>query len=120
MMLRAVSTRVRSAAAQSRSASGPAARADLFVELADDGVDHAVEQRLLVGDVVVQRHRLDPELLAEPAHRQRAETLVVGEGHGRLQDEVSAQRLAGGLGHLAAKTRRMTPYPVSLRRKFTA
>ena len=45
---------------------------------ADDGrwispntdVDHGVEQPLLVGDVVVQRHRLDAQASGEGAHRQ--------------------------------------------------
>ena len=41
------------------------------VELGEDVVDHPVEQRLLVGDVVVERHRLDPQLRA-PASASRA------------------------------------------------
>ena len=97
----------------------PAARADLGVQLPDDGVDHAVEQRLLVGDVVVERHRLDAELLAEAAHRQRTQALVVDQRDRRLEHEVAAQRPLHGLGHLGPDSRRMPTYPVSLQRKFT-
>ena len=35
---------------------------------------------LLAGDVVVERHRLDAELVGELAHRQRLEPAAVGEG----------------------------------------
>ena len=42
-------------------------------------VEHPVEQVLLVRDVAVERHRLEPELLAEPAHRQRLDAGRVGE-----------------------------------------
>ena len=47
------------------------------VDVAQDQVDDAVEDVVLVRHVVVQRHRLDPELLAEPAHGQRADPALV-------------------------------------------
>ena len=50
---------------------------------------------LLVGDVVVERHRLDPERLAELAHAERLEPARVGEGDGGAQHPLPAQRAAG-------------------------
>jgi hypothetical protein len=38
------------------------------VDLGEDDVDHPVEEVVLVGDVVVERHRLDVELLGKLAH----------------------------------------------------
>jgi len=38
------------------------------LDLARDQLDDAVQEVVLVRDVVVERHRLDPELLAEPPH----------------------------------------------------
>ena len=43
------------------------------IDLAEDEVDDAVEDSLLVGEVVVERHRLDAERLAELAHAERLE-----------------------------------------------
>src|SRR3954462_11114682 len=57
----------------------PAVLAGGQLELAEDHVNHAVEQVLLVGDVVVQRHRPAPELLSNPAHAQRLQATGVGE-----------------------------------------
>jgi len=42
-------------------------------------VDHSVEEVVLAGDVVVQGHRLDPERLAELAHAQRPDAVLVGD-----------------------------------------
>ncbi len=49
-----------------------------YRELAYDHFDDAVHNVVLVGDVVVERHRLDPELLAEPAHGKRLEAVLIG------------------------------------------
>lgn len=52
------------------------------LELARDEVDDAVQDLVLVRDVVVQRHRLDPELPGEPPHAEGLDPLCVGEGEG--------------------------------------
>ena len=49
------------------------------LDLADDQLDDAVEQVVLVPDVAVERHRVDAELLAELAHAQRLEAVAIGE-----------------------------------------
>ena len=49
------------------------------VDLARDELDHAVEDVVLVGHVVVQRHRLDAELLGELAHAERLDPTLVGK-----------------------------------------
>ena len=73
------------------------------VDLAEDQVDHAVEDVVLVGDVVVERHRLDAELLREPAHRERADALRVGQRDGGGQRPLPAEGRA---------RRRMSSRPV--------
>jgi hypothetical protein len=65
------------------------------VDLSEDDVDHAVEKIFLVGHVVVQRHRLDPDRLAELAHAQRLGPALVGEGDRGVQDPVPGERGAG-------------------------
>ena len=59
--------------------------------LGQDEVEHAVEEVVLVGDVVVERHGLEAERLAELAHRQRLDPALVGELERRLQDPVAAE-----------------------------
>ena len=46
---------------------------------------------MLVGDVVVERHRLEPEHLAELAHGQRLDSALVDELERRLQDPLAAE-----------------------------
>jgi hypothetical protein len=60
-------------------------------DLAEDDVDHAVEQVVLAGDVVVERHRLDAELLRELAHGHGLEAASVREGDRGTQHPFSAQ-----------------------------
>jgi hypothetical protein len=48
----------------------PAGRARRQLDLAEHQVDEPVQQVRLAGDVVIQRHRLDPDRLAELAHAQ--------------------------------------------------
>jgi hypothetical protein len=57
-------------------------------------VDHALEEVLPTVDVAVERHRLDPELLAELAHRQRGEPVRVDERDRGGDDPIPRQRLA--------------------------
>ena len=68
------------------------------LDLAEDDVDHPVEELLLVGDVVVEGHRARAELVAELAHRQRVDPVARGKRHGGLQHALPAQprsRLGG-------------------------
>ena len=80
-----------SRAARTRRASPSSSRrphveaAHGVVDLAHDDLDHAVEDLLLVGDVVVERHGLDPEPLGERAHGHRLDTGLVRELDGGAQ-----------------------------------
>jgi len=62
--------------------------------LREHEVEEAVDQLVLVGHGVVERHRLEAELLAELAHRQRLEAVLVDEDEGGLEDPLSAERNA--------------------------
>jgi len=62
------------------------------VDLAEDDVDHPVEQVALAGDVVVQRHRLHAERLPQLAHAERGHPGLVGEGYRGAQHPVPVQR----------------------------
>jgi hypothetical protein len=55
------------------------------VDLAHHEIDHAVEDVVLVGHVVVERHRLDTEPLAELAHCERPKARLVDERDGRSE-----------------------------------
>ena len=61
-------------------------------DLAEHDVDHAVEEFALVGDVVVERHRLDAEGLAELAHAQRRDSVLVSERNAGAQHPIARQR----------------------------
>ena len=52
----------------------------------------------LVRQVVVERHRVDPERRGEPAHGQRVDALVVDDPQRRRQDRLPAQPLLAGPG----------------------
>ena len=67
-----------------------AARLDLEVG-ENPGADRA-EQVVLVADVRVEGHRLDAELGAEAAHRQRVDAVGVGEIEGALHHPLAGQR----------------------------
>ena len=71
--------------ARLRMAAPPIGPAVRQVDLAEDEVDHPVHEIVLVGEVVVEGHRLDPELLAELAHRECLEPALVGALDGGLQ-----------------------------------
>jgi len=74
-----------------------------WVDLAEDDVDHPVEEVRLVGDVVVERHRLDFELLGELAHRQLLGPALVGQDDRRTQDAVSVERHPFARGRLGCR-----------------
>jgi hypothetical protein len=64
------------------------------LDLAEDEVDHAVEELVLGRQVVVERHRADAELLGQPAHRQRLDSLAGGELDRSLDDAILVERRA--------------------------
>ena len=67
-------------------------------------VDHGVDQRVLVRQVVVERHRLHAQALRQLAHRQRGHAAGVGQRDGGVhhllarQWRARRQRAAGGRG----------------------
>ena len=63
-------------------------------DLADDAVRHRVEQVVLAAHVGVERHRLDPELLAEPAHADRLDPVAIGKVDGSRDDPFAGERCA--------------------------
>src|SRR5262249_53236732 len=72
------------------------------VDLLHHVLGDAVEDVLLVGDVVVQRHRLGADELAEAAHGERGDALLIGDTYGGPQDAVPGERdarLGGGGGY---------------------
>ncbi len=81
---RAAITWARSAAFQSPGRVGQ-------LDLADDHVRDAIEDLVLVPDVAVERHRIDAELLAEPAHAQGVDALAIGEVDGSPKDALLGQ-----------------------------
>src|SRR5215211_327791 len=76
---------------------GPAHRAPPVLlprrklDLVEDQLDDPVEQVILVRDVVVQRHRLDAQFLAEPAHAQGLDAFGVSEADGGAQHALPCQ-----------------------------
>ena len=65
-------------------------------ELRGDAIGDAREQLVLVGEVLVQGHRLDAELLSQAAHRDRREPLAIGEVDGGVEDPVTRQPPGSG------------------------
>ena len=67
------------------------------VHATEEAVTERVEQRLLVVEVPVERHRGDAELAREPAHADRVDALGVGHGQSAIEDCVAAEgRMVGG------------------------
>lgn len=56
-------------------------------------VDHAVEDRVFVRHVVVERHRLHAQFLRHPAHGDRLHAAAIRDPDRGFQHEASAQRL---------------------------
>jgi hypothetical protein len=70
------------------------------VDLGRDEVDDAVDDLVLPRNVVVERHRLDSELLRDLPHAHRLDPALVGELHRGAQHAIPAQRSALGFrGH---------------------
>ena len=68
----------------------PIGRSGRHDDLAHRGVHDPVQDVVLVGDVVVQRHRLDPELLGELAHADGRGTIA----HAKLEHLTRHQTVA--------------------------
>src|SRR3954469_9021576 len=66
--------------------------------LAEDDVDDAVEDLLLVLDVVVDGHRLHTELVGQGPNGQGADAAPVGHLHRTTQDLVAVEPWTLGLG----------------------
>ena len=74
------------------------------IDLPDDDIDDPIEDVVLVLDMVVERHRVDTELLAELAHADRLAAAPIGEFDGCPEDALLAQRdarsgIRTSLGH---------------------
>ena len=93
----------------------PVGLAGGHLDLARDQLDDAVQEVVLVGHVVVERHRLDPELLAELAHAERLDPAFVRERDRGAQHPLPAQRDAG----LWARVRFVSPCLTNLRCTFS-
>jgi hypothetical protein len=66
--------------------------------LADHVVEHEVQQAVLAADMPVQRRGAGAELLGEPSHAERCETLTVEQMDRRGHDRLPADRLAAAPG----------------------
>ena len=81
----------------------PTARTRWQLNLREDAFDQAVKQGSLVSDVVIDRHRVDPELGTQPAHRQPLEPLFVDDPQGDGEDPLARDN---GRAALASAGRR--------------
>jgi hypothetical protein len=82
---------VRRTAFQSAGSSGGGICSTRGDDLLADHVDDPVQDVRLVLDMVVERHRLDPAVLAERAHRQPFDPALVGEADRRAEDALPRQ-----------------------------
>jgi hypothetical protein len=60
------------------------------IDLGDDEVDHAVEQLIPAGYVLVEGHRDDGQLFGQLAHAQGFDACCVGQGYGAVQRRLQA------------------------------
>jgi hypothetical protein len=67
-------------------------------EVGEDPCDDAVQQRVLAGNVAVQRHQVPVEGLPETAHCQGLGTFGVHDLQGGGRDAVGAHARAAALG----------------------
>ena len=81
-----------------------------MLECRGNAIGDPGQDLVLVGDVLVQRHRLDAEALAETAHRERTQAVAVGKLDGGIEDPVAIERHAGWLPQLELlRLDRLTP-----------
>src|SRR6266849_7128166 len=74
---------------------GRPVRTGRYIDLAEDDIDHPIQDVFLVPHMVVERHRLDPEVLGDLAHAERPEAAFVGEVDGSLEHPLPAQWSTG-------------------------
>ncbi len=79
------------AASRARSSHGPSVPG--IHEQREHVLADAVQQIVLVPHVVVEGHRLDPELAADPPHGDGVQTLRVHDPERRLDDPVARELL---------------------------
>ena len=70
--------------------------AHLGLDLGEGALDEPVEDRVLVGQVVVDRHRLDAEVVRETAHREGVDAVAIGDRGRGLEHPVLRERRALG------------------------
>jgi len=70
---------------------------------AENEIGKAVEDVVLVGDVVVEGHRLDLEFLSEPTHRERLDPGHVDKSDGSTKHPFPAQRGSGLLSRIGSQ-----------------
>ena len=75
---------------------------------------HRLQQRLLVRDVVVDRHRIDVQRRSEPPHAERIDTVGIDERERRGADPLRAERHARRR-YVSGAPRRTAPAPRSAR-----
>jgi hypothetical protein len=78
-------------AGQGAQSVGPILFAPAWLDLRCEPVGDALEQRAAIGEVAVQRHRLDAKFAAEPAHRQRLCALAVKQRQRGADDRVARE-----------------------------
>jgi hypothetical protein len=66
----------------------PVGTGDRGIDLAHDDVHHPVDEVILVGHVLVERHRHHAQRLRQPAHSERLQARFVGERDGGAQGSV--------------------------------
>jgi len=78
------------------------------IDLADDDIEHSVEELLFVGHMLVEGHRYDAQLIGEPSHAERLDPGAVCQGYSGAQHAIPAQgdpaRRLGFLSHLTKRT----------------
>ncbi len=78
-----------------------------MLDLRENDLDDPLLEVFFARDVVVERHRLDPELASKPAHAEPLDPVAVRDPDGGLEDALAVERDTGcggscGLGrHLA-------------------
>src|SRR5690606_13842856 len=88
------------------------------VHVGADAVDGEVEELLLAGDVVVERHRGDADLVGEPTHGDRTDAVALDQRQRRLEDLLARERyttygvVALGKGSIAHVAQRYSLWPV--------
>ena len=71
----------------------PVVRGRRGLEAAEDAVQERVDELLLGGEVVVERHRHGAEAGGDRAHAERVEALL-GDGLGGVEDHLGRERAA--------------------------